>query len=441
MKISLGGRVVHLSQIGITVALIGLVGVGGFVMFRQLTPKKSRRAEQAITVVAKKQNLQVRIQASGTITPIQAVNVSPKNAGRLVALLVDQGDRVQAGQVIARMEDRDLQTQLAQAEATLFQMQARLLKARNGNRPEEIAQAAGQVDAAQAQAQLTAQRTTRNRSLYEQGAISRDQFDAYVADERKAKADLRVAQKGFETMRNGSRVEDIADAEAAVAQAAAQVQSIQVQLEDTVIRAPLSGVVTQKYANVGAFVTPTTSASSTSSATSTSIVAIASKLEVVAKVPETSIRQVRVGQKVEIAADAYPDKKFRGRVRLVAPEAVVEQNVTSFQVRGVLETGQSDLKSGMNVSLVFLGNRLEDAVVVPAVAIVSEKGKTGVLVKGTDDKPKFQPVTVGISMGDQIQIVDGLNVGDSVFVYLPRSAQPQQSQGGRGGGPPAIRFR
>lgn len=111
--------------------------------------------------------------------------------------------------------------------------------------------------------------------------------------------------------------------------------------------------MTQKYAEPGAFVTPTTSASTSASATSSSIVAVARGLEILAQVPEADIGRIKQGQQVEIVADAYPDRVFKGHVRLIAPEAVVEQGVTSFQVRVALDTGTDKLRSGLNVDLTF----------------------------------------------------------------------------------------
>ncbi|MFM8006783.1 MAG: efflux RND transporter periplasmic adaptor subunit, partial [Dolichospermum sp.] len=102
-----------------------------------------------------------------------------------------------------------------------------------------------------------------------------------------------------------------------VASAEAQLKQQQVQLEDTIIRAPFSGIITQRYATVGAFVSPAVSASSNASATSTSIVALAKGLEVLVNVPEVDIPQIKQGQKVEITVDAYPDEIFDGKVRLI----------------------------------------------------------------------------------------------------------------------------
>lgn len=435
MKVSLAGRTLKFPRWLLALALVGVVGTGLWLTVGQ-KPRRTRRG-QAMTVPAKVQNLNIQIQASGTIIPTQAVNISPKTSGRLVELLVDQGDRVQQGQMIARMEDSSIQAQRVQAQGNLLQAQANLLKARNGSRPEEIAQAEGRVRSAQVQAQLAADRRQRNLQLYRQGAISRDQYEAAATDAQRAQADFQVAQEALAQASNGSRSEDIVAAEAAVVQAQGRLREVEVQLADTIIRAPFSGTVTQKYASVGAFVTPTTSASSTSSATSASIVALASELEVVANVPESSISQIRPGQAVIIRADAYPGKDFRGVVRLVAPEAVVSQNVTSFQVRVRLTSGQQELKSGMNVDLRFQGQRLNDALVVPTVAIVSEKGQTGVLVPGGERQPQFRPVTIGVSVGDQTQVIQGLNPGQPVFVYLPKPP----GQNNQGGGGPPIRFR
>jgi HlyD family secretion protein len=433
-----------------------------------------------LTVPAKAENLRVQITASGTIVPVQSVNLSPKTAGRLAHLYVEQGDRVQQGQIIARMDSTDIQAQrlqaqaqlaqaeaqlaqaragsrpeeIAQARARLAQAEAKLAQARAGNRSEEIAQARAQVEAAQAKVNLTSTRVNRYRYLTQQGAESRDRLDEVITDDRSARASLRETQRNLDLLQRGtrpeeiaqaeatvaearqayqqaqkgSRPEEIAQAEATVAEAAGRLQEVEAQVADTVIRAPFAGLVTQKYATAGAFVTPTTSASDTTSATSTSIVALAKGLEVLAKVPEVDIGQIKKGQPVEIVADAYPDQVFKGRVRLVSPEAVEELNVTSFEVRVEILTGLEQLRSGMNTDLTFLGDTLQNALVVPTVAIATQKGKTGVYLPGENNKPQFQPVTIGSSIQDQTQVLKGLKQGERVFIDFPEDQKPQEPE-------------
>ena len=193
-----------------------------------------------------------------------------------------------------------------------------------------------------------------------------------------------------------------------------------IQFQDTAIRAPFDGIVTQKYANPGAFVTPTTSASSTASATSSSIIALARGLKVVAKVPEVDIALIKQGQPVMINADAYPNETFKGQVVLIAPEAVVENNVTSFEVTIAIGTGREKLLSRMNVDVKFLGEAIQDALVVPTVAIVTQNGETGVMVADENEQPQFKPVTIGQVLDEKTQILSGLTPGERVFIDLPK---------------------
>ena len=471
IQLPLIGKVKNPSKWAISLLAAGVVVTGStYLIVNRATPKLDIAA---LTVPVESQDVTLRITASGTVVPVQSVNLSPKASGRLTQLRVEQGDRVEQGQIIARMDDAELQAQLAQAQAQLAQAragsrpeeigqararlaqaQAQLAQARTGSRVEEIAQAKAQVDAAAARVNLTSSRVQRNRVLAQQGAISQDSLDEILADDRSARANLQEAQRrlvqfqngsrseeisqrqgavteaqqALKLLENGTRLEEIAASLAAVEAAAAQVKAVQVQLNDTIIRAPFAGIVTQKYATEGAFVTPTTSASSTASATSTSIVAIARGLEILAEVPEVDVSQIKQGQQVEIIADAYPDQVFKGRVRLISPEAVVEQNVTSFQVRIAIDTGQNELRSGMNVDVTFLGQALQDALVVPTVAIVTEKGKTGVLVPDAQNKAQFRAVTIGPSVEDQTQILSGIKEGDRVFIDLPKDQKPKQDE-------------
>jgi HlyD family secretion protein len=430
------------------------------------------------TVPVKAESLTLRIAASGSLVPAQSVNLSPKVAGIVVQLLVEQGDRVQKGQVIARMDRRDLEGQAIQAQAAVVQARARLAEVQAGNRteeinqararvsqaqaelarridsrPEAVAEAANQALAAESSAKLAQKRVDRYEQLAKEGAETRDRVDEILADNQSAQASFQEARQrldrvqkqtgreiqqaeasvqealqAYQLSERGPRPEEVAQARAAVGEALGQLRSVENQFRDTEVRAPFAGVITQRYATVGAFVTPTTSASNTSSATSASIVALARELEVLAKVPEVDIGKIRSGQPVEIKADAYPDQVFTGRVRLVSPEAIVEQNVTSFQVRIGLVTGRDQLRSGMNADLTFLGDQVNNALVVPTVAIATEKGQTGVYLPDEDNKPEFKPVTIGGSIGSQTQVLEGLEAGQRVFIDFPEGMEPEGTE-------------
>jgi HlyD family secretion protein len=264
-----------------------------------------------------------------------------------------------------------------------------------------------------------------NQQLIEAGAIGRVTFDAsrsqYLATQERInalKAQLDLVMAGF-------RPEDIAAARARVTEAKGALQTIRTRIADTEIRAPFSGVITQKYADIGAFVTPTTSASATSSATSSSIFALAGDLEGIANVSETDIGSIHQGQAVELRVDAFPNRTFGGTVRLIAPESLVVQNVTSFQVRiRLVDPDRGKLLSGMNFTAGFLVGRRPDALLIPTAAIVSEDKGTGVHVLGSDRKPQFRPIQAGATVGTQTEVLSGLREGERIFITFPGRRSP-----------------
>ena len=309
------------------------------------------------------------------------------------------------------------------------------------------------MDSARARFNLAQGRLESNRNLVSQGAISQDRFNEIESEFNNTAADLDDALKRLQQvqetdrpevarmealvtesqanlaqMKNGTRSETIDSLTAQVDAAEAELKRVTISYDDTFVRAPFGGIITQKYATEGAFVTPTTSASTTASATSASILALAQGLEVLAKVAEVDVGQIQVGQPVEIVADAFPDRVFEGETVLVAPEAVVEQNVTSFEVRVAITTGLDVLRSGMNADVTFLGDTIDAAVVVPTVAVVTQKGQTGVMLVNEKEKPKFQEVTLGLTLENQTQILEGLSAGDRVFIDIPEELQPKENR-------------
>lgn len=392
---------------------------------RPFSPRQSREEIIAtITTPATQEDLTIRVEGSGTVVSIDSVNLSPKTTGRLSVLPVEPGDQVTAGQILATMDTGSLQSELAQTQALLAQSQADYAKVVAGNRSEDIRQAKAQVAAAESRMELAATQLARFEKLADKGAISQNELDQYVSEDRNAKANLQDTQEQLAEVVSGSRPEDIAAAKAAVAAAEAQVAIIQTQIDEASIYAPFDGVVTQTYASIGAIVTPTTSASATASATSSSILALSSGLEVEVDVSEASIGQVAVEQTVEIVADAFPDQTFTGKVKRIAPEAVIENNVTTFQVMVELLSGLEQLRAGMTVDAIFIGDTIADALMVPTVAIATENGQLGVQIADDAGDPIFKPVTVGLTQNGATQILSGVEAGDRIFLDFPDGKPP-----------------
>ena len=438
-----------------------------FTTYRVVTSTRTETDIAELTVPVKEQDLNLEIDASGRVEPIKSVNVSPKEPGRLVELLVEQGDLVSAGQTLAIMENAELATQtsqakaelqqnraslaegkatvnaeIAQAEARLRQLEAKLNQVQS-RIPRDIEQTKAQINAAQSRLNLVQERVRRNQYLLEQGAITQDAFDEVKDNAQNARSSISELRQQLEQLQStgGAEVEqikaeirearialeqkratapdEIAALEAASEQSRVALERAEIQYGNSIVKAPFDGTVTQRYAVEGSFVAPSTSGSSTASASATSILALAQGLEVIAKVTELDIGQLQPGQKVKIVADAYPDRVFEGEIKRIAPEAVIEENVTSFEVRIKLLTGQDVLRSKMNVDVTFVGKQLSDTLVVPTVAIFTEDGEQGVMILDENNKPKFQPVKVGLYLGEQTQILSGVEADQRVFIDLP----------------------
>lgn len=415
----------------LAIGLVGTIAIAYIIFRPQPTPEINIETD---TVLVKSQDLQLQIKVNGLVQSIRKINISPSTQGRIMELFVREGDRIQAGQSIARMDDEQLQAQVSQYEAILDRSQAQLAERLAGSRQEEVAKAEAdvirseaRVQEARSRLQLDKEKLNRRQILQKEGAITREALNESQVDVRNAEdnltqtqASLAISQQDLARQRSGFRAEEIAQTRAQVAEANAQLQSFQIQLNNTLVRAPFDGIITRCFTDVGDFVAPTTSASSSDGATSASIAELSSGLEVEAKVPEANIAGIKQGQSVEVRSDSYPDQVFKGQVQSIAPRAVKENSITSFRVKVKLETGLEQLKAGMNVKLAFIAEPIQNALVVPLSAVVTQKdGQRGIWLLVANRKIRFQLIRLGSENGSQAQILEGLKAGDRILISPP----------------------
>jgi membrane fusion protein, multidrug efflux system len=240
--------------------------------------------------------------------------LAPKIAGYVTAVEVRDNQAVQAGDVLFRIDDRDYRARLAQAGANVDAAQARL-----GNVDAEIQlqhalirQAEAQIRSAEAELSLAIKASDRRRELIRSSAVSQALVDESDAARSRAEAALAAASAGAEAQRQRIPVLD-AQREAAVAtiaQARAAKELAQIDLDNTVVRAPVGGVVGNRQVRIGRLVTPGVSL--------LDIVPV-NDLWLVANFKETQIEHIQPGQRVRISIDGYPNEKFEGVVDSFAP--------------------------------------------------------------------------------------------------------------------------
>lgn len=242
--------------------------------------------------------------------------------GRIEAVLVDEGDFVRAGQVLARLDASVQRAARAAAVARLAMAEAEFDRLVNGARLEERREA----DAARAQAQSAFEQAeleaARRRNLFADGVIAREEFERAERDARVARARLDEATERARTVQADARTDDRARAQAAIALAQAQIAEVDAALAKTVLTAPVEGVVIRRYRRAGETI------SFERRETRVFTVADPTQLRVRVDVDETEIDRVAVGDRVDITADAYGDRRFSGVVSRVST-ALGRKNVTT----------------------------------------------------------------------------------------------------------------
>lgn len=252
--------------------------------------------------------------APGRVEPVRdPVALAFETTGRIVAIEVDEGDAVRAGQVLARLDDRLAKARVAAAEAAVDGAQASYLLARRGPRGEDLAAAKAELDAAKAAAEHRDAEQARSSKLGAVGAVPSATVDSDSAAARIAAANVTAATARYQSLVKGTRSEQIAAAAAALDAAKAELEAAKVALDQTLLRAPHDGIVLRRYAEVGALVTTMTPAPIVS-------VADVSQLQVRAEIDEVDIATIAVGKTAYATADAYGDREFPLRITRVTRE-------------------------------------------------------------------------------------------------------------------------
>jgi HlyD family secretion protein len=252
--------------------------------------------------------------APGRVEPVHdPVQLAFEAQGRIAEILVDEGDAVKAGQVLARLDGRLAAARVAAADAGLAQAKARHLLARRGPRTEDVAAARAEADAAAAAAAHRGAEQARSEHLGKVGALATTVVDADDAAARVAAAHAAAATARYRSLASGTRSEQIAEAAAAIALAQAELDAAKVALDQTVLVAPSDGVILRRTGEVGALVTLMAPAPVLS-------MADLSQLEIRAEIDEADVAAIAIGQTAYATADAWGERRFAIRVSRITRE-------------------------------------------------------------------------------------------------------------------------
>lgn len=381
---------------------------------------KNQPAEKIIHSTAKAsiRDVPAYIHATGSFVAEESSDVAPAVGGRVAATPVEIGDFVRKGQVICKLEDRDAELRLNQARAgleqarfVLRQAQSRVGLTGNGTfDPEavpEVASAHAAYESARATARLAAADAVRYENLVKSGDVSQSAYEKYKTQHETAEAAANSSRRQYEAQVNAAKqnFRAIEAAQASLEASESQLAQAQKALEDTSIRAPFDGHITDRPVSVGQWL-------GTNSKVATLVRISTVKLQL--QIPEQQAALVKGGMTVTARVAAYPERDFAGKIIAVVPS--VDSNSRAFTAEARFDNPKTELRPGMFANAKLMLQNSERAVFVPTQAVFYDSTTDANHVYSiADGVAHLNVVLKGDAEGAQVRIISGLK-GDETLV-------------------------
>ena len=361
----------------------------------------------------------VVLNATGYIVAAHRIEVASKVIGRVAWIGVEKGDKVKAGQVLVRLEDDEYRAQLDQTKGNLANLEAKLAELEHGSRPEEIAVSRANLE--QAKADLVNAKVTvdRTRNLTSQGVMAKQALDDAQAKYDGALARVNSLQKTLDLAVLGPRREEIDAMRGQVQQAKGSVAYATTQVDNTVIRAPVTGTVLERAVEVGEFLTNMFVGDKGAKGY---VVAVAdlNDLQVELDISQNDFARLHPRQKGIVTTDAFPDRKYDGIIWEMSPEA--NRQKATVQVKVKVLNPDDYLRPEMNASVAFLSDEKMAAAGVasrPVIVVPASAVREGAVFVLFDGKAVRRAVKAGPANSKGIRIEDGLIGGEDLIVSPP----------------------
>ena len=352
-----------------------------------------------------KGDLAKSVVATGKVTPITKVEVKSKASGIVKKLLVDYGDRVKKGQLLAQLDKIEIEAQVAQSRAALDAAEANL---KSSQADFERAK----VDAEGPDVPLLKRAYDRAVGMAKDGVVSASALDDAEKNYEMSLNKQNVAKAQVTVLKA-----KIAQSGAQVAQDEANLKQLDEQLSYTDIVSPIDGIVLSRDVEMGDAVSSILVLGS--SATLVMTLGDTSSVYVKGKVDESDIGKVYLGQRARIKVESFKDKTYDGKVTKISPMGVEKDNVTTFEVRVSIQNPGGELKAEMTANAEIILEEHKSVLQIPEGAILYDKDKKSSVEvpnpKGKDGKNKIA-VNIGISNGAKTEVLSGLKEGDQVVL-------------------------
>ena len=353
---------------------------------------------------AKLDSLATTVDYSGKLNSDKDVSISPKTPGKVQALNVKVGSTVKAGDILFTLDSTSLQAQLEQQQASIQSAKANLDKTQSSGVEQQIVQQQQALNTAQINYNDAKTNYDRVQSLCSAGASPKQDLDNADTKLQTAEASLSAAQQNLDLIKNKVGPESVEVAQAQVDQAQAGLKSIQSQIDDTVIKSPISGVVSAVNIHQGE-ITPSGQASVT--------IVDSSSIMAETDVPDTMLSKIKVGQSISVTIHSLSDKKVTGTIDTITPSA--DSKTQEYVIKVRIPNSDGSLKSGMYSKVSFPDQVKDNVITVPNETVKIENG-VSYLFTVRSNKVKKIAVTTGLS-NDKVTEITSSNIesGDRII--------------------------
>ncbi|HEY6802121.1 MAG TPA: efflux RND transporter periplasmic adaptor subunit [Pyrinomonadaceae bacterium] len=401
-------------RILIVTGLVALLIVS-LIVILVLRLRHKPEAESEVTPVvsvkvakAEKSEIAAEVVAVGTVWPRDKAEVAAKISAQIKSMGQLKNKLVKAGEVIAVLEARDLQTQRAEALAAVNEAKANERQVVTGTIPQNDAEDQRALRDAAAKVANTRATYERRKALFEKGGISQKDLEASQLEYETAQNELRLAQERIALRTKSLNPNDRALAAAKTAQAVQHLATLDAQLSYATIRAPITGIVTDQFQYEGEF-----------AAAGGKLVTIADISQVIVKVPfsDTAVAELKVGDSASVTPTDTSAEEMNGQVKLLSRSS--DPTNRTVEVWVTLANGAGTLRANGAAQVKVLANAKRDAIVVPTSAVSLEASNSDegtVMVVDAQSVAHETKVTVGTKTKDKVEIVSGLNEGDTVVI-------------------------
>jgi HlyD family secretion protein len=366
------------------------------------------------TEVIKTDSMRITVKATGNLEPWEKIDLRPEASGKVEQLLVEEGDIVVKGQTVALLDQTSQKNSLERASANVQHARAFLDETKKGYRNMDKVSYQDRITQAEMNLSDAQREFERVKKMYDKGFASQMEYDNAESRRNLAEQELKGLKNQLNILLVGSEKEAIQSATAQYNIALADLKEAERMLGDSVVKAPMSGVVLKRYVTEGSVILSGMSTFSQGEA----LISIGDVgiMKLIAQVDEGDVEKVKIGQKALIEVDAYPDEKFEGSVKQIAPQGLSAESVmTTFGVTIEIANADNRLKSGFTADLEIVVEELGSALLVPFRAVLEDEEKFWVFIVNADDKIEEREIKVGKTNYDYFEVLEGLTAGEKVI--------------------------